>query len=118
MGSRVAKNQVQVIEPKKETLKLLRLLFICGRLSKETLKNAGAGCESRAVDLLLYAGIIDEDGDCYKLSRAGVVFMREFVVTPSPHGTTSIAADIPQAFIVMPFGEPWSDCVLTDSYRT
>ncbi len=102
------------VNPRKETLRLLRLLFICGHLSKETLKNAGAGCEHRAVDELLWAGIIAEDSGCYKLSRAGVVFMREFVVTLSPHGTTSIAVDIPHAFIVMPFGEPWSDCVLTD----
>lgn len=99
---------------------MLHLLYRCshtsadGRskiLTEPELTRAGVHCESDTWLLLKDTGLVDwRDGE-WQLMPAARACLARFTLGLAPDAGVDIRVDYPEAFVVMPFGEPWSDDV-------
>jgi hypothetical protein len=100
--------------------KMMHLLYRCSHTNNEgtgkvlteaELKSAGVHCENDTWMVLKTAGLVDWKGDEWKITEAGSACLRHFTVAKAPDYGTDIRVDYPEAFVIMPFGESWSDNV-------
>ena len=82
-------------------------------LSASELIEAGVHCEPDTHDVLESEGIVIREAGAYALADPVRAVVRRFVVAKGPEADMDIRVDYPEAFVVMPFSEPWSD----DVYR-
>lgn len=96
--------------------KMLHLLYVCGKpsLSLEQLENAGINCYHDTVSMLVDGGAVIREGDdlkTYSLSQSARAILSTCLVANRRLGSPDLWVDYPRAFVIMPFGESWSDCV-------
>lgn len=100
--------------------KMIHLLYGYARrkgdrriLTEAELDKAGVHCDLDTLQVLESAGIVTRVGDEYGLPDSIAQMMRHFTVGLRKQCAYDIRVDYPDAFVVMPFNEPWSDEVYT-----
>jgi hypothetical protein len=100
--------------------KMMHLLYRCSHTSRDgkrkvlteaELKSAGVHCENDTWIALEKAGLVDWSGDEWELTAPGLECLNHFTVAKSPVSGIDIRVDYPEAFVIMPFSEKWSDNV-------
>jgi hypothetical protein len=87
-------------------------------LTAQELISAGVHCEPDTHDVLEDAGIVTRLGDDqYALVAPVRELVRRFVLAKGPEVDMDVRVDFPEVFVVMPFGEPWSDAVYRDMFE-
>ncbi|MDJ0769716.1 MAG: hypothetical protein QNJ12_13015 [Ilumatobacter sp.] len=106
---------------KHQEWKMLHLLYGHARLSGDRsvlsldeLEHAGVHCLDDTIMLLEQNGIVSHDGDEFSLTNPTRAMISRFTVALGPEANKDIRVDYPEAFVVMAFGEPWSDRVYDD----
>ena len=98
--------------------KMLHLLYGSARrrrkserrvLTEQELTNAGVHCDPDSRQLLEDAGVVTRTDDEYELSKAARKIIGSFTVAKGPKVALDIRVDYPEVFVVMPFGQSWSD---------
>lgn len=95
--------------------KTLHLLYLYGKqqgLPRTLLEEAGIVCDPDTVDPLLDSGAVEEriPGRLF-LSRPAREILRTCIVANRRWSGRDMRVDYPQAFVIMPFSEQWSDQV-------
>lgn len=80
-------------------------------LTTDELEHAGVHCRVDTLVPLMDAGIVSWVDDEWELTKPAREILRHFVVAKHPGKRIDIRIDYPEAFVVMPFGETWSDDV-------
>lgn len=97
--------------------KMLHLLYNYARrrgrsgrpvLTAQELTDAGVHCDPDSRQVLEDAGVVRRVGDAFELSEPARKIVATFTVAKGPDQNVDIRVDYPQAFVVMPFGQPWS----------
>ena len=103
---------------KHQEWKMLHLLYGQARpsgdrsvLSFDELESAGVHCYEDTFMLLEGSGVVSHVGDEFSLTEATRAILSRFTVALGPETNVDIRVDYPEVFVVMPFGEPWSDRV-------
>src|SRR5215213_1895239 len=105
---------------KHQQWKMLHLLYNYARrtgngdarvLTEEELTDAGVYCDPDSREPLELAGVVTRVGNAYALSAPARKILETFTVAKGPEAGVDIRVDYPEAFVVMPFSEPWSDDV-------
>jgi hypothetical protein len=86
-------------------------------LTEEELAKAGVHCDPDSRQILEDAGVVTRIGNEYELVKPAREIMRTFTVAKGPESHVDIRVDYPEVFVVMPFGEPWSDDVFTKMFK-
>ena len=86
-------------------------------LTDYELNAAGVHCNADTRLPLEMAGIIERNGNEYQLSRAAGEMIRTFTVALGLTSGFDIRVDYPEAFVIMPFSEPWSSHVFTQIFE-
>jgi hypothetical protein len=98
--------------------KMLHLLYLHGKptLTEKLLAQAGILCYTDTIQILVNAGAVhrSDDGGDYSLSTPAMKILETCVIANSRTQAGDVHVDEPQAFVIMPFSEPWSDQVLAD----
>ena len=103
----------------REMWKTLHLLHLYGevepdgrpKLSRKDLRAAGVDCQADTFAPLFNSGAIEgQAGDVY-LSKAALKLLEVCVVANRRINAADMRVDYPQAFVIMPFSEVWSDDV-------
>ena len=99
----------------RESWKMLHLLYtlkpgIPG-LSAAELDHAGVDCGPDTIQPLVEAGAVVYGNNCYSLTEGAQKILQSCVVANRRWSGKDMWVDYPQVFVVMPFGEPWSDDV-------
>lgn len=106
--------------------KMMYLLYRCAHSSRDgtkkvlteaELSRAGVHCEVDTWGTLKDAGLVDWLGDEWWLTETARAWLRRFTIAEVPKPDLDIRIDYPDAFVVMPFGEPWSDDVYRDLFK-
>lgn len=88
-----------------------------GRESRQALANAGIDCYMDTIQLLIDSGAVEtsstpssigQPSDLFWLSRPARQLLNDCMVANKWLGGSDMQVDAPRAFVVMPFGEPWS----------
>jgi hypothetical protein len=96
---------------------MMHLLYRCSHTSSDgarkvlteaELKSAGVHCEEDTWVELKDAGLVHWSGDEWALTRPAAACLRHFTIAKAPDSGVDIRVDYPEAFVIMPFGEPWS----------
>jgi|SRR5215475_12175488 len=77
-------------------------------LTEAELTRAGVHCQDDTWIALRDDGIVDWANGEWHLTKTTRAFLRHYLVAKKPTDKVDIRVDYPEAFIVMPFGEPWS----------
>ena len=102
--------------------KMMHLLYRCSHtssdgtrkvLTEDELRSAGVHCQMDTWIALKNAGLVDWIGGEWALTESALACLRHFTIAKAPDSGSDIRVDYPEAFVIMPFGEPWSD----DVYR-
>lgn len=80
-------------------------------LTEQELTDAGVHCDPDTRQVLEDAGVVQRVGNAFELSEPARKIVATFTVAKGPPNNVDIRVDYPQAFVVMPFGQPWSDAV-------
>ena len=105
--------------------KMIHLLFQYARrpadgshrvLTEDELTAAGVHCDPDSRQPLEDDDVVRRVGNAYELSRAARRIVSTFTVAKAPAVNVDIRVDYPEVFVVMPFGQPWSNEVFTDLY--
>jgi len=80
-------------------------------LSIDELANAGIGCYWDTIMMLEATGLVHKQGSQYELAQQAGFMASEFVIAHRRWPGTDLRGDYPQAFVIMPFSQPWSDAV-------
>jgi hypothetical protein len=80
-------------------------------LTERELLDAGVHCDPDSRQLLVDAGVVNRSYDEFELSEPGRKILSTFTVAKGPRDDVDIRVDYPEVFVVMPFGESWSDTV-------
>jgi hypothetical protein len=94
--------------------KMIHVLHLYGNpgLSKDALLHAGIDCIPDTIQPLLSSGVIEEKAEGhYFLSNATLQLLESCVLANRRAMGVDVRVDYPQAFVIMPFSEPWSDVV-------
>src|SRR5215216_814367 len=83
-------------------------------LTVQELIWAGVYCEPDTHDVLEHAGIVTRLGDEYELAAPVRELIRRFILAKGPDVDMDVRVDYPEVFVVMPFGEAWSEPVYRD----
>jgi hypothetical protein len=95
--------------------KMVHLIHLYGNpgLSRADLFRAGIDCNPDTIQPLLQSLAIEEEADQYRLSSAAQKLLEVCTVANRSSYTGNVRVDYPHAFVIMPFGEPWSGDVFT-----
>ncbi len=77
-------------------------------LTEQELTSAGVHCDPDTRQVLEDAGVVRRVGSAYELTEPARKIVATFTVAKGPEHAVDIRVDYPQAFVVMPFGQPWS----------
>jgi hypothetical protein len=104
---------------KHQEWKMLHLLFnnSRGRLSELELTQAGVHCDPDSRQVLEDAGVVKRVGNEFELTQPARKILSTFTVAQGPAANVDIRVDYPQAFVVMPFSQPWSDLVFKQMFE-
>ena len=93
--------------------KMLHLLYGTRRpsLSLGELADAGIDCYPDTIMMLEATGLVHKQGPQYELAQQTAVMASNFVIAHRRWPGADIRVDYPQAFVIMPFSQPWSDAV-------
>ena len=96
--------------------KMLHLLYGTRRpsLSIDELANAGIDCYYDTIMMLAATGLVHKQGSQYELAQQAGFMASEFIVAHRRWPGADMRVDYPQAFVIMPFSQPWSDAVLKE----
>lgn len=86
-------------------------------LTEDELTAAGVHCDTDSRLDLEQAGVVRRVGNAYELSQAARKIVGTFTLAQGPEANRDIRVDYPEAFVVMPFREPWSKRVFEDFFR-
>jgi hypothetical protein len=86
-------------------------------LTEQELTKAGVHCDPDSRQVLEDAGVVKRIGSAYELSKPALKILNTFTVANGPQGSVDIRVDYPEVFIVMAFGQPWSDDVHTKLFK-
>jgi hypothetical protein len=97
--------------------KMMHLLHRCSHTSSDgirkvlteaELKSAGVHCQMDTWVALKNAGLVDWLGGEWRLTESALACLGHFTIAKAPDNGIDIRVDYPEAFVIMPFGEPWS----------
>jgi hypothetical protein len=100
--------------------KMIHLLYRCSHassdgkrrvLTEDEFRLAGVHCEMDTWYALVDAGIVTCENGEWALTKPAREIVRHFTVGKLPGTRVDIRVDYPEAFVIMPFSEPWSDDV-------
>jgi hypothetical protein len=106
--------------------KMMHLLYRCSHtssagarkvLTEAELASAGVHCEEDTWIELKDAGLVQWLGDEWELTRPAAACLRHFTIAKAPDSGVDIRVDYPEAFVVMPFSELWSDDVYENLFE-
>lgn len=80
-------------------------------LTESELSRVGVHCDPDSRQLLEDTGVVVRQNDEYELTEPARKLMGTFTIAKGPKDSFDVRVDYPQAFVVMPFGESWSDNV-------
>lgn len=86
-------------------------------LTEDELTGAGVHCDPDSRQPLEDAGVVKRVGNAYELSKAARKLVSTFTLAKGPEVSVDVRVDYPEVFVVMPFGQPWSDHVFTDLFK-
>ena len=86
-------------------------------LTEQELTKAGVHCQTDTWQILEDAGIVERSGGGYGLSKAARQIVNTFTVAKGLQSSVDIRVDYPEAFIVMPFSQSWSDDVYAKFFK-
>jgi hypothetical protein len=105
---------------KHQEWKMMHLLYRCAHdsrdgtrsvLTVDELKSAGVHCQNDTWGVLKDAGLVNWLNDEWELTAPARACLNHFTVGEGPTNRIDIRVDYPEAFIIMPFSEPWSNDV-------
>ena len=111
---------------KHQEWKMIHLLYRYARrtgagdrrvLTQQELERAGVHCDPDSIQPLEDARIVTRIGNEFELSKPAREILRRFTVAKGPEAGVDIRIDYPEAFVVMPFSQPWSDEAFTKLYQ-
>ncbi len=99
--------------------KMLHLLYSTRRpsLSLDELVNAGIDCYPDTIVLLEATGLVRKQDLQYELAQPTAVMAGNFVIAQPRWPGADIRVDYPQAFVIMPFSQPWSGAVYSQMIK-
>lgn len=106
--------------------KMVHLLYQYGRrrgrsprrvLTGDELRRAGVHCDPDSIQLLEDAGVVKRSGDAFELTKPARKLVGTFTLAQGPERNVDVRIDYPQAFVVMPFSQPWSNDVYANLFR-
>ncbi len=100
-----------------EMWKLIHLLYEAGPLTMAQLRSAGVPCYPDSIQFLVDDGVVTQVRDAYELSKPVRGLLRTFTIALGPTKNVKVRVDYPEAFVIMPFSEPWSDKVYTELFK-
>ena len=86
-------------------------------LTEHELTAAGVHCDPDSRQVLEDAGVVRRVGDAYELSRAARKIVSTFTVARGPEVNVDVRVAYPEVFVVMPFGQPWSNEVFGSFFK-
>ena len=111
---------------KHQEWKMLHLLYRCAHrsadgtrnvLTEDELDRAGVHCDPDSRQLLVDAGVVNRSYDEFELSEPGRKILSTFTVAKGPRDDVDIRVDYPEVFVVMPFGEHWSNTIYEEVFK-
>lgn len=106
--------------------KMVHLLYQYGRrtgrsprrvLTEDELRSAGVHCDPDSRQVLEDAGVVKRTGNAYELTKPARKLVSTFTLAQGPERNVDIRIDYPQAFVVMPFSQPWSNDVYSNLFQ-
>lgn len=99
--------------------KMMHLLYGTRRpsLSLDELTAAGIDCYPDTIMMLETTGLVRRRGARYSLAKQAVTMAGNFVIAQPRWPGADLRVDYPQAFVIMPFSQPWSDLVYQQMIR-
>lgn len=106
--------------------KMIHLLYQYGRrtkdgssrvLTEDELTAAGVHCDPDSRQVLEDADVVRRVGNAYELSKPARKIVSTFTLAKGPEVNIDVRVDYPEVFVVMPFGQPWSDVVFNDLFK-
>lgn len=106
--------------------KMIHLLYQYGRrrdggpnrvLTEHELEAAGVHCDPDSRQVLEDAEVVRRVGNAYELSMAARKIVSTFTLAKGPETNIDIRVDYPEAFVVMPFGQSWSNDVYANLFK-
>ena len=85
-------------------------------LTEDELRAAGVHCDPDTWQILEDAEVVKRVGNAYELSKASRKLVSTFTLAKGPETNVDVRVDYPEAFVVMPFGQPWSDDVYANLF--
>ena len=87
-------------------------------LSDEALLKAGVDCYMDTIHPLVGGGVVKAKGERpgrrkFRLTNPATTLLETCVLANKRGSTVDLRVDYPQAFVIMPFSETWSDAVYT-----
>src|SRR5262245_27660098 len=97
----------------REMWKMLHLLhlYVKPGLKRQDLFKAGVDCQQDTIAPLLQSQAVEERGDELYLSPPTLKLLEMCVVAHRRVMGVDMRVDYPEAFVIMPFSEQWSDDV-------
>jgi hypothetical protein len=86
-------------------------------LTEKELIAAGVHCDPDSVQPLEDAGVVRRVGHAYELTEAARKILGTFTLAKGPEVSVDVRVDYPEVFVIMPFGQPWSNQVFSDLYK-
>jgi hypothetical protein len=86
-------------------------------LTEAELEAAGVHCDPDSRQVMEDAEVVRRVGNAYELTRATRKIVSTFTLAKGPETNVDIRVDYPEVFVVMPFGQPWSNDVYTNLFK-
>ena len=86
-------------------------------LTEDELRNAGVHCDVDTWQILKDASVVKRVGNAFELSKAARQLVSTFTLAKGPETDQDIRVDYPEAFVVMPFSQPWSNEVYENLFK-
>ncbi len=86
-------------------------------LTEDELRAAGVHCDTDTWQLLEDASVVKRVGNAYELSKAARKLVSTFTLAKGQETNLDIRVDYPEAFVVMPFGQSWSNDVYGNLFK-
>ncbi len=85
-------------------------------LTEAELRRAGVHCESDTWVALRNSGLVEWRHDEWGLTQSALACLGHFTIAKPPESGIDIRVDYPEAFVIMPFSEPWSGNVYSNLF--
>jgi len=85
-------------------------------LTEAELTAAGVHCDPDSRQVLEDAEVVTRVGNAFELSKAARKIVSTFTLAKGPDANVDIRVDYPEVFVVMPFGQPWSNDVFDNMF--